>query len=219
MRCGLFRSALAALLVCVLPASTLAADSAVGMVYTNGTAWINGSAVPKTMAVFPGDLVQTRPDSIANIKASQLNVLVFSDSLVQFEPQTLKLEHGRVNVLTFKDFSVQVGDLRIAPKNASGTSEFEISDTDGVARIIARKGDLTLDDGKSVSTIPEGKEASKDDSDKDHKRRGGAGAVPGAAGGMLDSPIAIGIGAAAIGGLAVWVFLPGDEPVSPKRPN
>src|SRR5215470_11569011 len=167
MRCSLLRSALAGLLICALPASTFAADNAAGMVYTNGTAWINGSTVPKTMAVFSGDLVQTRPDSMANIKASKLNVLVFSDSLVQFEPQTLKLEHGRVNVLTFKDFAVRVGELKIAPKDSSHTSEFEISDTDGVARIIARKGDLMLDDGKSVTEIPEGKETSKDDSDKD----------------------------------------------------
>jgi|SRR6516225_4308860 hypothetical protein len=148
MRGGLLRSVLAALLVGVLPASSFAADGAAGMVYTNGTAWINGSSVPKTMVVFPGDLVQTHPDSMANIKASKLNVLVFSDSLVQFEPLTLKLEHGRVNVLTFKEYSVRVGELKISPKDALGTSEFEISDTDGVARIIARKGDLMLDDGK-----------------------------------------------------------------------
>ena len=125
MRSGLLRSALAALLVGVVPMSSFAADGAAGMVYTNGTAWINGSAVPKTMAVFPGDLVQTHPDSMANIKASKLNVLVFSDSLVQFEPLTLKLEHGRVNVLTFKEFSVRVGELKISPKDTSGSSEFE----------------------------------------------------------------------------------------------
>ncbi|HMK23023.1 MAG TPA: hypothetical protein VK466_11870, partial [Terriglobales bacterium] len=194
-----------------------AADGAAGMVSTDGTAWINGGTIPKTMAVFSGDLVQTRSDSMANIKASKLNVLVFSDSLVQFEPQTLKLEHGRVNVLTYKDFSVRVGELKIAPKDSSRTSEFEISDTDGVARIIARKGDLMLDDGKGVTTVPEGKEASQDDSDKNRKRRGGAGAVPGAAGGILDSPVAIGIGAAAIGGLATWVYIQSDDPVSPKR--
>jgi hypothetical protein len=216
MRCGLLRSALAALLVGVLPVSVFAADSAAGMVYTNGTAWINGSSVPKTMAVFPGDLVQTHPDSMANIKASKLNVLVFSDSLVQFEPLTLKLEHGRVNVLTFKEYSVRVGELKISPKDAAGTSEFEITDTDGVARIMARKGDLVLDDGKSVTTIPEGKETSKDDSDKDRKRRGG-GAVPGAAGGILDSPIAIAIGVGALGGVGAWVYLHGDEPLSPDK--
>jgi len=51
-------------------------------------------------------------------------------------------------VLTFKEYSVRVGELKISPKDALGTSEFEISDTDGVARIIARKGDLMLDDGK-----------------------------------------------------------------------
>jgi hypothetical protein len=37
--------------------------------------------------------------------------------------------------------------------------------------------------------------------------------VPGAAGGILDSPIAI-----AIGGLVTWVLLEGDDPVSPRDP-
>jgi hypothetical protein len=67
-----------------------------------------------------------------------------------------------------------------------------------------------------VTTIPEGQETSKDDSHKDRKRRGG-GAVPGAAGGVLDSPVAIAIGVGALAGVGAWVYLHGDEPLSPKK--
>lgn len=211
------RGLLSCLLIVTLFGSTMAADSGVAMLYTNGTAWINGNNVPKSMALFSGDLVQTKSDSLANIKAKGVNVLVLSDSLVQFDPAAVKLEHGRVNVVTTRGLAVRVGVLKVVPVSDSASNEFEVTDTDGTAKIIARKGDLRLDDGKTTTTLPEGQEASRDEeSRKDRKR--GAGAVPGAAGGILDSPIAIAIGAGAIGGLVTWVLLEGDDPVSPKDP-
>ena len=208
---------LSCLLIVTLIGSTMAADSGMAMLYTNGTAWINGNNVPKSMALFSGDLVQTKSDSLANIKAKGVNVLVLSDSLVQFDPAAVKLEHGRVNVVTTRGLAVRVGVLKVVPVSDSASTEFEVTDTDGTAKIIARKGDLRLDDGKTTTTLPEGQEASRDEeSRKDRKR--GAGAVPGAAGGILDSPIAIAIGAGAIGGLVTWVLLEGDDPLSPKDP-
>src|SRR5215469_4981234 len=213
----ILRGLLSCLLIVTLIGSTMAADSGVAMLYTNGTAWINGNNVPKSMALFSGDLVQTKSDSLANIKAKGVNVLVLSDSLVQFDPAAVKLEHGRVNVVTTRGLAVRVGVLKVVPASDSASTEFEVMDTDGTAKIIARKGDLRLDDGKTTTTLPEGQEASRDEeSRKDRKR--GAGAVPGAAGGILDSPIAIAIGAGAIGGLVTWVLLEGDDPVSPKDP-
>ena len=146
-----------------------------------------------------------------------MNVLVLSDSRVQFDPAAVKLEHGRGNVVTTRGLAVRVGVLKVVPVSDSTSTEFEVVDTDGTAKVIARKGDLTLDDGKTTSTLPEGKKTSRDEeSRKDRKR--GAGAMPGAAGGIVDSPLAIAIGAGAIGGLVTWVLLEGDDPVSPKDP-
>lgn len=218
MSTAISRGLLSCLLIVALIESTMAADSGVAMLYTNGTAWINGNNVPKTMALFSGDLVQTKSDSLANIKAKGVNVLVLSDSLVQFDPSAVKLEHGRVNVVTTRGLAVHVGNLKVVPASDSASTEFDVADTDGTARIVARKGDLTLDDGKTSTTLAQGQETTRDEeSRKDRKR--GAGAVPGAAGGILDSPIAIGIGAAAIGGVTAWVlFGDDDDPVSPKDP-
>jgi len=146
-----------------------------------------------------------------------VNVLVLSDSQVQFDPAAVKLEHGRGNVVTTRGLAVRVGVLKVVPVSDSTSTEFEVVDTDGTAKVIARKGDLTLDDGKTTSTLPEGKKTSRDEeSRKDRKR--GAGAMPGAAGGIVDSPLAIAIGAGAIGGLVTWVLLEGDDPVGPKDP-
>ena len=67
-----FRSAVCCLLAILFPAQLLAADSASAMLYTNGSAWLNGSEVPKSAAVFSGDMVQTRPDSTASIQAERI---------------------------------------------------------------------------------------------------------------------------------------------------
>jgi len=217
MRTLTFRAVLTWLLILLLPTSMFAADASAAMLYTNGTAWINGGNVPKSSAIFAGDLVQTRSDSIANIKSPGNNVLVLSDSLVQFQGGALKLEHGSVNVVTSKSMATQVGDLKVEPALASAWTEFEVHDTDGAVRIIARKGDLHLTDVNGTSTLPQGQETTRDENPERGKRkkdRGGA--IPAAGGGILDSPWAVGAGAAVVGGLTAWVLLRGDEPASPS---
>jgi hypothetical protein len=53
-----FRSAVCCLLSILFPAQVmLAGETASAMLYTNGAAWLNGSDVPKSAAVFSGDLL------------------------------------------------------------------------------------------------------------------------------------------------------------------
>jgi hypothetical protein len=202
-------------LVLLVPASMFAADSAAAMLYTNGAAWLNGVTVPKASAIFVGDLVQTRTDSVANIKAPGTSVMVASDSLVQLKDNAVKLEHGALSVGTSKNLAAQVGGLRIAPAAATWT-EFQVTDTDGTVKIIAKKGDLTLSDG---TTLPQGQQTTRDETDENKKKRKGGGAAPAAGGGILNSPVAIGVGSFVIGGLTAWVLVQGDDPLSPSSPR
>ena len=221
MRTLTFRGVLSWLLIMVMASPAWAADSAAAMLYTNGTAWINGGYIPKSSAIFAGDLVQTKSDSVANIKSSGTSVLVLSDSLIQYEGSAVKLEHGSLNVATSKNMAAQIGGLKVAPAGAAWT-EFEVRDTDGVVRIIARKGDVKLIDASGTSTLAEGQETTRDETSEKGKKkrdRGAGGAVPGATGGILDSPTAIGIGIGVVGGITAWSLLHDDEPVSPKRMN
>jgi hypothetical protein len=220
MRNLTLRAILSWTLVFVLPAAMFAADSTAAMLYTNGTAWINGGAVPKSSAIFSGDLVQTKADSVASIKAPGTSVLVSSDSLVQFQGNSLTLEHGGMNVGTSKSMAARIGALRVVPASTSWT-EFEVRDTDGAVKIIARKGDLTLIDANGTTTLAQGQETTRDEAQENgkKKRNQGPGAVPAAGGGILDSPYAIGAGAGAVTGLTIWVLLRDDEPLSPKAPN
>src|SRR6202158_3626840 len=217
-----FRRMVSCVLLLIVPASLFAADTGAAMLYADGAAWLNGAHVPKSSAIFAGDLVQTRSDSAVNIHAPGSSITVLGDSLVQFEGTSLKVEHGGVSVSTSKGVATTAGDVRVAPVSNAWT-EFNVTDVDGTVRIAARRGDLTITDDDGTATLGQGQETTRDEqsdkseSKKKNKKRG-AGAAPAAGGGVLSSPLAIGIGAAAIGGITIWVLTKSDNPVSPAVP-
>jgi hypothetical protein len=225
-----FRGMVSCVLMILFPGSLFAADSNAAMLYTNGAAWVNGVHVPRSSsAIFSGDLLQTRSDSVANINESGSAITVLSDSLVQFQGVSVDIEHGGVTVSTSKEIAATAGDVKVIPASNAWT-EFNVTDIDGTVRIFARKGSLTIDDGKNVVTLAQGQDTTRpeitdnpdNDKTKDTKkkkdRKRMAGAVPAAGGGILSSPYAIGIGAGAIAGVTTWVLIKNDNPASPTVP-
>src|SRR5271155_2819796 len=212
-----FRKLVSCVLLLIAPGSLFAADSGAAMLYANGAAWLNGGHVPSSSAIFTGDLVQTRSDSAANIHAPGSSITVLGDSLVQFEGTSLKVEHGGVSVSTSKGVATTAGEVRVAPVSTASWTEFNVTDTDGTVRIAARKGDLSVTDADGkVTLLAQGQEKTLDEqsdqtdqSNKNGKKKNNnkgpaAGAAPAAGGGWLDSPIAVGVGGAAILGVTVW---------------
>jgi hypothetical protein len=209
------------ILLAVMPAALLGANSGAAMLYAQGIAWLNGASVPRTSAVFPGDLVQTKTDAVVHINAAGSSVMVLSDSLVKYEGGTVSLEHGTVSVATTKGMSIRAGEVAVQPANASDATDFDVSDVDGTVHISARKGDVSVSNGTETTTVAQGEQATRDDrndSQKQKKTRRAGGAVPAASGPLLDSPYAIGAGVAAVGIPLVWVLLQGDDPASPVDP-
>src|SRR5712671_7138528 len=187
---SMLKAALSLVLAMLLPAQLLAADSASAMLYSNGTAWVNGSPVPKSAAVFAGDLVQTRPDSTAHLNANGSSVMVLADSLVKFQGPAVEVEHGAVRVTTSRGLAARAGDVTVKPATNSWT-EFQVTDVDGRVQIAASKGDLTVQDDKGTTTVTQGQQTTRDDTTdtekKKKKRRHGAGAAPAAGGGIMSS--------------------------------
>jgi hypothetical protein len=226
----LYLKILSCMMVMIFPAALFAAEQPAAMLYSHGTALLNGNSISRSSAIFTGDLVQTNAGSVANINAVGSSILVLNDSLVQYEDGSLKLEHGGLTVSTSKLLRARAGDVTVSP-TASVWTEFEVRDLDGRVKIAARKGDLTISDDTGTTTLAQGQETTRDESqsqDDSQARKGGkkkkkgAGpapaAEPGAAGGVLNSPIAVGIaGGIALGG-AAWVLSHGDDPVSPAKP-
>jgi hypothetical protein len=211
----------------IFPAALFAADQPAAMFYSHGTALLNGNSVARSSAIFSGDLVQTNADSAANINASGSIVLILNDSLVQYEGSTVKLEHGGVTISTSKSLATRAGDVTVSPA-ASVWTEFEVRDVDGRVQIAARKGDLTIGDDTGTTTLPQGQQTTREESqsqddsqsqndNKKKKKRVAEGPAPAAAGGILNSPVAIGIGGGAILGATAWVLLQSEQPASPSK--
>ena len=218
-----FRSAMCCLLAIVFPAQMmLAGETASAMLYTNGAAWLNGSEVPKSAAVFTGDLLQTRPDSTASIQSNGSSVMVLSDSLVKFEGPSVELEHGAVRVTTSRGLAARAGDVTVKPATDSWT-EFQVTDVNGRVQIAANKGDVTVQDDKGTTTVTQGQETTRDDTadteKKKKKRRKAAGAAPAAGGGIMSSTPVVYGGLAVVGGAAIWIWTRDEGAVSPSCPS
>jgi len=218
---ALYLKILSCMMVVIFPATLLAADQPGAMLYSHGSALLNGGSVSRSSAIFSGDLVETSADSAANINSAGSIVLVLNSSVVQYQGDAVKLEQGRISVSTSVALATRAGDVTVSPA-ANVWTEFEVKDVDGTVQIAARKGDLTISDETGTSTtLAQGQETTRDESqsqDKKKKKKKRADrATPAAQGGILDSPWAIGIGGAAVAGTAIWVLTRGDQPVSPSR--
>jgi len=217
-----FRSAVCCLLATLFPAQVmLAGETASAMLYTNGAAWLNGSAVPKSAAVFAGDMLQTRPDSTASIQSNGSSVMVLADSLVKFEGLAVELEHGAVRVTTSRGLAARAGDVTVKPA-ANTWTEFQVTDVDGRVQIAANRGDVTVQDDKGTTTVTQGQQTTRDDTTdtekKKKKRRHGAGAATAAGGGIMSSARVVYGGLGVMAGAGLWVWLQQEPPVSPACP-
>lgn len=183
----ILRGVAVSILTLAAPASLIAVDSPLAMLYAKGTTWINGSTALKCSALFVGDLLQTDANALANIKAVGLNVIISPGSVLEVQNNSLRLSRGALTVGTSRIMAVQANDLRIAPASAAWTV-FRVLEADGIVQIEARNGDLVLSDG---TTLHQGQEVNREGSAAQPKRRGGSKTRPAATGGPLNSRPAI----------------------------
>jgi hypothetical protein len=216
---ALYLKILSCMMVVIFPAALFAADQPAAMLYTHGTALLNGDNIARSSAIFSGDLVQTSANSAANINASGSIVLVLNDSLVKYQGNAIELEHGGITISTSKLLTTRAGDVTVSPATSVWT-EFQVRDVDGTVQIAARKGDLTISDDTGTTTLTQGQETTREDQSDEHKKRKKrreAGAPSAAKGGILSSPWAIGIGGGAIIGGTIFVLVKTEQPVSPSQ--
>lgn len=208
----------------VFPASVLATESKAAMLYAHGATTLNGSSVPSSSVVFPGDVVQTDGQSVANINAAGSVVLLGNESLVQYlGGEGLSLKHGLIKVSTSSSLAAHAGDVTVSPANGELT-DFAVSSLNGTVRIIASKGNLLITDGQGTTALGQGKETTRDDSSaqttdnkKKRKKKPAAAATTPGLGAFMNSPITLGVATGAVVGLATWVLVQGDEPASPVK--
>ncbi len=173
------RNAICWILIALTPGSLIASDGGLdaAMLYGKGEVWLNGKSVPRSSAVFPGDLIQTQPESLATLDADGSGVVVLQDSLVKFEGNAVSLEHGGVSVATSKGMVAIARDITVTPASNTWT-EFELADSNGTVQVVAGRGDVNVNCGKGVANLSEGEQATPDESGNCKKRRKGGAPMP-----------------------------------------
>lgn len=217
VRFSLRTQLLAAMLLA--PTFLVAANSAM-LTVNDSDSTSSTNKVLRSSALFVGDTVATRPNSVASINAEGSMVLVLADSSVRFEGNSVNMGHGGVVVTTSQAMAVRAGKLTIAPV-AQRAAKFEVSASDGVVQIAAREGALAIDDGSSTTILQQGQETTRQDSDQSAGPREDKGAPPAGSGFHLSRKTAIIFGGAAAAGTTAAILLTtgnGSHPVSPAIP-
>lgn len=96
-------------------------------------------------AVFPGDLVQSKPGSVVKIIASGSSVSVGSDALVKFGQQQSFGRSRCDRSYYFKEPGNEGREVSLTPTTGARTA-YGLKNTSGNEIIIAHQGDLTIKD-------------------------------------------------------------------------
>jgi hypothetical protein len=146
------------------------------VLHSEGGVWLNGNEVSGTLAIFPGDTIETKPGLIANLEAQGSSVLIQGQSVVKLEKNYLILDHGSLTVVTSTLMSVHVNCMDVKPISGTQT-QYDVTDVSGTLRVVAHKSDVNItrgserekaSAGKNTSsqsaTVREGERATRDDS-------------------------------------------------------
>jgi hypothetical protein len=204
--------------ILLLASSVVVARAQTGVVYGNGSVFVNGAQLTNSSAVMPGDVIQTKDAGVAQVSALGSSATIQSNTTVRFQSGGLALDRGTISMATGKSSSVFARDFKITPVSGSWT-QFDVIRASGAIQIFARKSNVTVSCGTGAPTVvQEGQQMSRDDAADCGlaARRGGAASA--AKGPILASPIAEKAAIGAGAGLLGWALFQADDPVSPFIP-
>lgn len=216
-------------MIAILPVSLFGQDNASAMLRSNGIGVsVNKAPVPASIALFPKDLVETQKQSVARLEASGSTADVSPETIVQFNGDELVLEHGTLSVNTSRGVRVRVGCLTVTPVNDAAWTHYDVTDLDGKVTVSSLKLDVYIDarskNLQQAKQPPRSNRAIVRESErKSREEKCGAGyldnmkAISGK-GAILNSPWAIGAGAAGVVALTCFGLCHNDDPMSPTKP-
>lgn len=213
------------MLVVLVPAPLLAADTGSAILRTDGGVWVNGNEISGSTTIFPGDSLETKPGFVANLDTEGSSVLIQPETIVKFETNFLTLEHGTVSVGTSTGMSVHVNCIRVEPVSNDRT-QYDVTHVTEKVEASAHKNDVKFTHGDSQqkastpesssdsSIVKEGQQGSRDES-----QLCGAAAPPDSpAHGLPTKWLEIG-GGAGLGGLVLCLLLCKGSPPSSASPS
>lgn len=210
-----FSKQFAVLLVLVLTMGRrhCVADDTRAILKTQGNVVVDGNPALPFSAIFPNALIETRKGASALIEEAGSHVEIGPDTIVAFESNELRLDHGSLSVLTFRSMVVKVGCIVVIPARNQETL-FTVADQSGRVTVSAVRDDVNIkhslkrrnasESARSDVTVRQGEQKSRNEKCGAFPYQSGAARAGVAA--IFNSPYAEGIGAAAIAGTLCWLF-------------
>jgi hypothetical protein len=188
------------LLVCLLPASALAADTG-AIVRSPAGIRVNGVAAVSGFAVFEGDTIQTRQGSPATISSNGNVIVLAENSAIHFSNSRIELNSGSAAVSTRRGTQSSVTGISIRPTTQNARYELVRRDKEiiigarqGTIEIADASGTLLLKQGMAASIIPQAptpatssssnssknsqQKSENEESSKEPRKRRGAAPIP-----------------------------------------
>jgi hypothetical protein len=227
MSVPMLRRILTWMLVVWLPASLQAADTKSAVLHSQGGVWVNGMEAADASAVFPGDLLETKPGFSASLSEDGSTVSIQPESVVKFEDNLLVLDHGNLLVGTTTGMRVRVHCITVIPVSDTEWTQYEVTDLNGNIEVAAHKKDVRIElEGNHTktpsatqatggTTVHEGEQASRRESEACGAPLNPASALKGV------NPKLVAAGAVGTGILICLLahcFGGGSGPVSPSQP-
>ena len=130
----------------ILPGQSGQGQTGAAILRTEGGVWVNGYEARDSSAVFPGDLLETKPGSSANLSLDGSTVLIQPESVAKLQTNLLELDHGSVSVGTSKSFKVRVNCITVVPVLNEWT-QYEVANLNGNIQVAAGKDDVNVERG------------------------------------------------------------------------
>jgi ferric-dicitrate binding protein FerR (iron transport regulator) len=213
----ILRKIVSCMLIVLIPAFLPAQDSGGAIVTGKGIVWVNGSQLPGSSTIVPGDIIQTRAQSMASVSMPGSTLRIEPDTVVKFGTKQVFLDRGKISVATSQQVSALALDALITPVGTVWT-EFEVSSVDGNLLVLARKASVNVSCGMESQTLSEGQQLTRDHAG--HCTREGTGAYPSATG-LTSGRHLLWAGLAVGGGGLLCLILCGggsNPPASPSKP-
>jgi hypothetical protein len=208
----------------MLPTSLLGQDGERAMLHSDGGASVNGKAAPNSSAIFLHDRIETRPESTAKIDAGGSTITVLPGTVLVFEGDEMILDHGGLQVKSARGLKALVNCVTVSPLTQNWT-RYDVSDVKEKVTVAAYDNDVKIHSGGAAVRhmkhgasqdviMHRGEQVTRDE----RCRTRSEGAAKPADGPFLNSPLAIGTGAAVIGVITCFALCRDPSPVSPDKP-
>lgn len=203
----------------VFPAFAAAQSNEAAMVYGKGLVNVNGSPMPAfTLAVFGGDLIETKGGATANVNAPGASISLEPDTVIKYAENAILLQRGMVSVVASKAIAINAEGISSVPASANET-EFEVFEAGVEMHVIDRRSDLNVVCKSESFHLQAGEEVIRDEKGHCRKAAKTEGAYVPDSAPISTNPWTWGT-AGVIGGILCAVFcLPGGGSNPPMSPS